>query len=278
MLSRLALRLAAVEALAPTAALTTGLWPTVAAGRVFDSRQTPLDGLVDEEARPLIVVYTEGAEARPFGDGKTRPDHIVCDLVVELMLIVKGAVELQRPDGTVVTEGAVGTPIMERQHEALLDLLEAQVTRRLRGEVDVDTDTLRFRAVAKEIGAITSVPQRDETRTERLAARTLVFSCRIPADAWPAQGALAGVARLPEPLASVYAGLPAGSSARAAAGLVAGLLADVAPKIPLLGIDLDAALERAAGADPDVSFSADFPAINLDFSLPANSSHFVTVL
>ena len=260
------------------------MWPTLAAGRVFDSRQTPIDGLADDEARPLIVVYTESADAKPYGEGRSRPDHIFCDLVVELMLITKGTVELQMPDGSVVTEGAIGTPIMERQHEALLDLLEAQVTRRLRGEVDVDADTLRFRMVAKEIGHINSVPQRDETRTQRLAARTVIFSCCIPADVWPQPGVAAGVPRLPKPLSDVYASLPAGSSARAAAGLVAGLLADVAPNIPLLGIDLEAALERATGADPDVSFSAEFPApptttpINLDFSLPANSSHFVTVL
>jgi hypothetical protein len=252
MLARVALRLAAVEALAPYAALVSGPWKTIAGGRVYDSRQDPIDGLDEFEARPVISIYTEEMTAEPYGSGLSRPDHVTVDLVCELMMLTKGSVQLTLPDGSIVTEGTADMPISERAHEALLDLLEATVRRRLEARHDFDAQTELFRRVCKEIRQISSVPQRDSTRTVRLAARTVTFRCVVAADRWPdpalAPQAASGLDRLPEPLRAVALAMPAGSSARAVCERLASLLADPAALTPLALIDLGIGLDRLPDA------------------------------
>jgi len=252
MLSRVALRLAAIEALAPYARLASGPWPTIAGPRVYDSRQDPIDGLDEIEVRPVISVYTEETAAEPYASGRSQPDHVTIDLVVELMMLVKGSVTLTLPDGSTVTEGTADAPISERAHEGLLDLLEATVRRRLEGRFDFDAQTELFRKVCKQIPHIGSVPQRDSSRTVRLAARTVVFRCVVPADKWPAPSltpaAATGLDRLPEPLRTVAYGLPAGSSGRALCTRIATWLVDPAALTPLLLAELNLGLDRLPNA------------------------------
>ena len=74
-LARLALRLAAIEALLPSAVAATGPYPTVAGAQVYDSRLDPIADpdaweafLTEVEGNPIVIVYTEEhrdrAEAR----------------------------------------------------------------------------------------------------------------------------------------------------------------------------------------------------------------------
>ena len=263
MLSRLALRLAAIQALAPYNRLVTAAMPTIAGTQVYDSRLDPIDGTDNIEAAPIISVFTEGLEAKPYGSGTSRPDELEVDLVVELMILVKGTITLQRADGSTMTEGGLDTPVTDRQHEMMLDVLESQVVRRLEGRSDFDADTELFRKVAKSIRHIHSVPQRDSTRTVRLAARTLTFKVSIAKEKWPDQtltrATLSGFAILPEPLSTVANALPAGSSGALACQDAAQMLANPAALTKLSLIDVKEAVGRTPTAtDFDVETQISF--------------------
>lgn len=264
MLARLALRLAAIEALAPSALATTGPWPTPAGPRVYDSRQDVIDGLDQVESRPILIVYTEETESDPAGSGRSRPDSVIATLVVECMVAAKGLVEYEQPDGTTVEVGTLEAPIMDRRLEALIDNLEAIVIRRLQGRAVLDPAIGAFRKVATEIRSINSVPTRDASRTVRLAARTLSIKIKIPADEWsePSFSAQSstGLDLLPEPLRSVANALPVGSDARALCVAVAASISSVSPVAPLAGVSIYAAHDRLPTAnDADVKASVITP-------------------
>jgi hypothetical protein len=230
MLSRLALRLAAVEALCPAAAAAAGPYPTIAGPRVYDSRQDPIESLDEMEQRPLLLVYTEQSTSDPYPKGNSSPDATVVLLVVEALIAAKAMVTVEMQDGSTRVVGELEAPIMERDHEALLDLLEATVRRRLEGRYDVDAATQLFRKVAWDIHHVESVPMRDATKTVRLAGRTLTFRVKIPTDRWAepsvTPAAPTGLDRLPEPLRTVALAVPETSSARAACDQVADLLGE----------------------------------------------------
>jgi hypothetical protein len=228
-LSRLALRLAAIEALCPAATIATGPYPTIAGNRVDDSRidllaqaRSPedLDAALDAlEDRPLLVVYTEEQHTAPYGTVKYDATENVVVLVVEAMIGAKGQIQIgENPDGSAIMLGALDAPVTDRQHEATLDLLESQV-RFLFDPKQTAPCAELFRKTAWEIREIHSDPQRAADRTLRLAARTIKFHIKVRAEVWKAGAAL------PEPLASVAAALPAGSSGAA-------LLAALAPFSP----------------------------------------------
>ena len=226
-LSRLALRLSAVEALNPSATLASGPWPTIAGPNVFDSRIDPIETAATREeyeaaitaldTKPILTVYTEDDHAAPYGTDKIWPSRQTVTLVIELMIAARGQVTIEEPNGaggvTPVTIGSLDAPITDRQHESLLDWLEAQV-RYIFNPNNYAPSAVLFRKVALNCVQITSDPQRDSARATRLALRTLKFHFQIAAEVWPAPGSTpaSGLSALPAPLAAIAQALPDGSS------------------------------------------------------------------
>jgi hypothetical protein len=242
--SRLALRLAAVEALCPAAALPAGPFPTVAGPRVYDSRIDLIQANESPEAlaaalaaienKPLVSVYTEEQRTEPYGTVKYSASENVVTLVIEAMIAASGVTEVTLPDGTTQEVGTIEAPVTSREHEALLDVLEGQVRFLLsarRNEMPAPSAEL-YRKVAMEVRSIESQPLRAADRTLRLAARTIKFEVKIPGESWPSPTAT-GLDRFPEPLAMVAKALPAGSSG---AALVTSL-APMPPEQPAVPTD-----------------------------------------
>jgi hypothetical protein len=262
MFNRLALRIAAIEALTPSARLPNGPWPTIAGLRVYDSRQDQLDALDDYDALPQIIVYTDESRAEPYPRGNSRPDHYAVDLTLELMLALRGSVTVTMGDGSQQVQGTVDTPLTDRQHEMLLDVLEGQVRRALEGRADLTPEAAAFRTIAKEIQQINSLPMRDQERTVRFAVRSVTFRCVIASDQWPAPSltpaTLTGLDRLPEPARTFAKGLPAGSSALATMTAAAAMIANPATLVKLAAIDAQAGFDRDTPTN-DVTMQVTFP-------------------
>lgn len=246
MLSRLALRIAVMEALAPTGAAA---FPTIAQNRVFDSRIDHLDSLDAEEARPLLVITTDDTVAGLYGTAPDNPEDTTVTLTVEAMVATRGTVSIPAEGGGAPVEvGDVYTGATDAEREAVLDLLEAQLRRVLARSNRMPTAAL-LREVVVDVHHIDSQPFRDSDRAVRLSARAIKFSVRVFADEWP----LPGLAGLPQPLARVAAALPAGSPYTAILASLAATLS-ATPALPAapgeihiaVGIDRLPASEAAA--------------------------------
>ncbi len=224
-LARLALRLATVEALRPTASLQPNAsWPTLAGKYVFDSRIDPMQDLHEHEARPLIVVYTDEDDAVSAQARGGPPFKITADLCFETSVVVRMAAAGE--SGGFI----VGQPETDGELEASLDMLGAQIAFTLLyapcGEI--------FRKVCgRRIIAPKSTVHRTSEEGVRLARRDMLWKVEINSDAFdpaPAQFAR-GLDVLPEPLRSVARMLPEGSYGRA---IVDGLCeAPSAPRMPV---------------------------------------------
>ena len=224
-LSRLALRLAATEALNPSALAASGPWPTIAGANVFEERidaiaqaetaedlQNALAGL---EGKPVVIVYTEDHHSLPYGSVKYPPDENVVTLTIEISLGAHGAVQAVDAAGNAEVFGADTVPITDRVHAALLDLLESQIRYIFDSRNRAPSNRL-MHLVAGEIRSIHSDPQRAADRTLRLALRTIKFHIKVKGESWPQAGSApaVGLERLPSPLREVAAGLPDDSSGR----------------------------------------------------------------
>ncbi len=210
-LSRLALRLAAVEALCPSALVENGPYPTWAGKQVFDSRITPIpdaDGwkrFVEQvEGRPLVTVYTEEQQTDPT-EGEYPADREFVDLVVEIMIAAGATVTVEGPDGQPMEVGSIEAAIADPQIEAMLDMIEHQA----RSLLDPSSQAcpLPYSKVAFELHHVRSAPVRDAAdRLSRQAARTVTFKVRVrhatPYGS-PKAGVPADIANLPEPLLTV---------------------------------------------------------------------------
>ena len=244
-LSRLALRLAAVEALRPSAALSSGVWPTLVGREVSDTPIDPIEAVEDYNdlmariaGKPVVSVYTEEFSAEPYQPATFPPEQAMVTLVFEMMIASRGTLVVVDADGEQTSFGTVTAAITDRQREALLDVLESQIGWVLAygptGEL--------FRKVRMEVHRVHSVPQRGDDKTLRLAARTLKLSCKVKNERWPpATGQ--GLDLLPEPLRTVGRALDPASSG----GKLCLALADLVPKpgtpgTPFSGIDITAVL------------------------------------
>jgi hypothetical protein len=202
-LAALALRLAAVEALCPTASLTSaGAFPTLAAGRVADSRIKPRDEREPETALPFLAVYCEERRGEPQGEAMaTTPLEGVVTLVVELEVRIKAPKEDGSPSDGLDEE----VPETDDAAEAMLDLLEAQVIRTL--EVDGGEGGALFRRIRRRIVSMESVPLRDASLGLHFARRTLKLAVSMQLDDWDDVDGDG----LPAPLSTVAAALPEAS-------------------------------------------------------------------
>ncbi|MDQ0472813.1 hypothetical protein [Labrys wisconsinensis] len=242
-LHRLALRIATLETLAPSAlyGVEGARWPTIAGPRIYDTRMDVVDQLDEVEPRPIVMLYTETERGGAYGDGIEPIDRTV-DLVFELMLALRGTMEVQAPDGTTETVGSADMVVTDAEHEGLLDLLEGQIERILRYGIDA-----KFRVVAREVRDTHSVPLRVAEGKTRLAARTVTWSVHTES-IWPdavfdytafrllslprmlpmslsmgAEQHPDPIGFLPEPLSTLAAGLPANSRNLQVIRTIAGL-------------------------------------------------------
>ncbi len=253
-LARLALRIAAVETLAPEQNAANGPWLTAAGPRVYDSRIDPvaLATTVDEyeqalgalENKPLITIYSEDDHRQPYGSQTIWPDEQTVTLVAEIMIPQIGQIAVEVPDpanpGQTITQqvGTLTPGATDREREGLLDLIDSQVRRAF------DTRNRLaplFAAVFMECRQISDDPQRDAHRTARLAMRTVKFHIKIKKEVWPAPGQ----SGLPAPLSTIAGMLPAGTSAANLCAVVAGALSGT-PALPeqLTGLMIFSQLDR----------------------------------
>lgn len=201
MLAAEAMRLAAIEALAPTAskASNTG-WPTLAKHRVYDSA-----GILPEEVEagapytPCLSLFTD--DVRVERRGETAPSSIGSPTAV-LIVIAELAVAMTADDGQPI---ALPLAAADAQAELTLGALTAQVRKRL---VFSEPGSI-FRTIVGSVEEVRidgfTVPQFDI----RWMRKTMRLTCRIKDDKFIDD------AGMPEPMRSLYQALPAGSYAKA---------------------------------------------------------------
>ena len=252
-LNRLALRLAVIEALAPSAAHENPLiaWPTLAGDAVYDSDTGPMDTIEGAAKRPRLVVYTEDGRRAAESGQLDRPSSgkSTCTLAVEMF--IPGFVPGE--DGLPVADLAVPTDALT---EAMLDLLGAQVIDAL--EKARMTGPLRL--VLLGVERIEHRGWRDPDTALRLSSHRLEFEVMIAQQhPLPPFTALAGgltveqrraalLARLPTPLSEVAAALAPGSYGDEIAQALAVLLVQPAVLPDLLEMRLAGNLARIPGA------------------------------
>lgn len=254
MLSRLALRLCAMEALCPTAALPAGVFPTIAGKLVYDTRITPLDDI--NNTNPVIVLFTELDNRDPSQKAGGPPFKRLVDFVIEISVVASG------PDPADPTNYVVVCPASDGEHEASLDVLEAQVAFQL----FYSPQGLLFRKLtANRVTDFESLPVRSSEEGARIAMRQLRMKITFDDDVYVAAPTVAavGLDRLSQPLRDVITAL-----AGTAYGVdIATGLAAVAPQMPIatplktVTLDEDVAdPQGVTDGNVDVSASAD----NLD--------------
>ena len=264
MSARLALRLAAFETLCPYALRSSGTpsaWPTLAGPLVYDTRLDPIEAsdewdafLNNIEGKPIVILYTEEDEVGN-SVGEYPPDRETIGLVVEMMIAAKGVVEIVNAAGQPQDVGSLDAAITDGQREALLDVLEAQVRAALDPQGYAPPPV--WLAIAMELHHVRSLPQRDASKTVRLAARTLRLTLRVKMDQplaplAPGTSVPTGLAALPQPLQTVAALLPPGSpSVQMLNGVIAPAIAAPGTLTPLEGMNLYVNLGR--GVTPTAS-------------------------
>ena len=257
-LSRLALRLAAVEALNPSALAGSGPWPTLAGPEVYDERLSLIaqsesaedlaSALASLENKPVIVVYTEETDVEPYTE-KYPAKREVVTLVCEISIGAQGVVDFYDKSGNPLTAGTFEAPITDRQQAALLDVLEEQV-RYILDRENLVPSARAFGLVAMETWQIHSDPQRAADRTLRLALRTVKFHIKVKRTQWPDPGSTPqGSGWLPSPLGEVAALLSSDSSGKT---LCAALAAAMPGPTPLTTHPIRVHVDSRAGITPTV--------------------------
>ena len=226
--------------------------PTIANDRVYDSRIADLDPeTFPDDAKPVIIILTDDDEGEQLSRQNGGPPfRRNIDLVFELAMVMKIR------DGTNFT---LGYPDTDARLEAALDVLEFQVARRL--GYDPAPAAVLFRKFIR--------PHKHESHRQimddsgvKIAARLVTWNCEITDDqigVFNADGAVpAGAGALPEPLKTIAASLPPGSSgADICSAIIAALSPLTAPR--LKGIDIKNDLDPVNKAAPTVEQTVNFP-------------------
>jgi hypothetical protein len=246
-LPALALRLAAIEVLAPHGTPANGPWPTLAGGAVYDSAIGPVDGTDAAERLVTIGVYSEGAGAEPMGSGRDIVT-VAVEAMVDLTFDVSIAVRDQA--------GALAYAATDAAAEASLDWIEAQIVAALIARSTAGALPL----ILKRIASARSQRFADPDTGARLAARLLTLTCAVVAGDLKVAAGASDLDRLPLPLRAVALALPAGSYGRVICEQVAngGLIQP--PRTPFEEARLGALLQGSSGspADPDIAGQATF--------------------
>lgn len=220
MLSAEAMRLAAIEALCPTAAIATGAgFPTLARHRVYDSQMIGAEGIDPVEAyTPSLSLYTEEVRIQRRGDAATSMRGGATAALVVIAEL--GCVQLS-DDGPIVVPYGEDDP----RARLVLAALCAQVRQ-----------TLAFSPAGSIVRSIVGAV--DDIRIEPFAIpqfdirwmrSTMTFTCMIRDDVFT------DAAGLPEPLKGLFEGLPAGSYARGKLQELSDTFAGIA-RSPIVGM------------------------------------------
>jgi hypothetical protein len=248
-LARTALRLATIAALqGPTR--STG--PTIACNRVYDSRISDFSPeTYADDALPTIIVLTDEDD----GDSLSRqnggpPFKRLINLVMEFAMVQGFDVPVDEGGSAFVP----GYPATDAEHEASLDLLEFQISRRL--AYDLDPLPILFRTFTRAWKHDCHRQVLDETGV-KIAARILTWQIEVTDDQVQIYNTAAaqptGFDVLPYPLSAVAKALPAGNGLDICNALVAALSPLTAG--PLEGIDVTTSnVNRADGTDPNDRF------------------------
>ena len=208
MLAAAALRLAAIETLAPTAAIVSGVgFPTLAGHRVYDSRAISSADLERGVAfTPSLSVYTEDVRIERRGatatsvHGNARCDLVVVAELAELARDESGA-EIREASGNLATDAVING-------DAGMHLILSALTAQARAALVRAPAGVAFRRVAKAVPDVRieafGLPQYGV----RFARNVMTLSFEIADDQFT------DAAGFPEPLRSVFAELPDGSYAK----------------------------------------------------------------
>ncbi len=226
-LNRVALRLAAIEALAPTGATT---FPTLAGNRIYDTAPAIFNLEAGAARIGFAQVTTEDASSKPAGTGRdlNQAREERCRLAIE---ITYGKPRI----GDTGVEIALET---DATATAMLDYFEYQVlsaldhSRKTGGILAKACLNFEESASEQAMDADTATP---------LAVRRITIECRIPR-LGKANLAGEGFDRLPEPLRSVAKALPEASYGAPISSAIAALIAASTSPVPLETLALDARL------------------------------------
>jgi hypothetical protein len=203
-LARTALRLAAVEALNSD--------PVIAAlcdGRVYDSRVTDFD---HTERVPVIIVTTDDDQGEAYSaNNGGEPFDLTVDLVLEIAMMATAIDDAGDAVG-------LGSPATDRELEAVLDLLEERAVTIL--TVPETAAARLVRAVTRRVTRKKSSRFATDETGEKLAIRLTTLSVALKGDDYVTVPT-GPFAALPDPLRTVCAAMPAGSSALATCQLLA---------------------------------------------------------
>lgn len=243
-LYRLALRLAVMEALRPTALIgnPAAAWPTLARDHVFDSRIDPIDDLPAAGAVPVIAVYTEADEGTSSQNRGGPPFYQRVDLTFEISQVARVT---SADDPNLY---AAGIPQTDPELEAELDRMEYEIGFAL---YYAPSGVLFRKLSGRKVTDPRSHPYRTSEEGARLARRTITWKVGLDSDLGDGSPVITpiGLARLPDPLASVITALGATTyGARLAKGLAATL--PVMPvATPLKTVAMAAEVTKPGGAE-----------------------------
>lgn len=246
MFSHMALRLAVVEALAPTAKVLAQAegqavtdWPTLARHRVLDSQIEAAAATEAEAMTPIVAVFTDESDAVAQGDGQ--------DAEIDPRETVTLAIEVQVPVASRDADGQVMIGLAET--DALAEAFVNTICGQIRAALTRARMDGPLRHVLVTVDKTASRAWSDADTMQRLSARRIEMTCRIRPDGELPRGA-AGLDRLPFPLREVALALPANGYGRLAAERVASLLTDPAAFPALQELRLAVTFQRPPGAIP----------------------------
>lgn len=213
-------RLAAIECLAPTAALVAGSgFPTLAGARVFDSRAVALTDLDRREPYTAVLsLYTRKSESARRGPGQgsvSRNGRTILEIVVELAIAARDESGEEFADAL-----ADDDPEARIVLSALCAQVRYQLTEGLGGAL--------FRKAVIAVDGIEFEPYAVPQLGLRWQRTTMLLDCQIPDDSFRVSGGL------PEPAASIAALLPTGCYA---AGILSRLASQFGAAAPLPRIE-----------------------------------------
>lgn len=261
-LARTALRLCVAAALKGEG----GVYPTIAQGRVYDSRISDFDpGAFEADAKPTIILLTDQDEGEELSHQNGGPPF---RRMIELVFEIGMTQSVKDTEGWIV-----GYPDTDARHEASLDYLEFQAIRRL--SYDPAPLAVLFRQIAR-IRKYDCHRQVTDDTGVKIAARILTLTCQVSDDQVQiystGDGQPSGIDALPEPLRSVAAALPDGSSGADIVAAIIGAMSTLT--VPALdGLDITS----SPGSDPanDIQSTVNAQPIGalLDFGDPRNSQY-----
>ena len=239
--ARTALRLLVVQAISGSA----GTRPTVAEGRIYDSRLSPEQpDVFGDDARPTVIVFTDNDTGDALSDQNGGPPFKRnIDLVFDLGMVAREKAEGDA-DGYLI-----GWPDTDARLEASLDVLQAQIMRHL-AKSDDPLAVLFQRFI--RVWSQSSFRQVEDETGMKLARRMWTLTCEVPDDDFDdiADGAT-GLDRLPDPLRTVAKLMPQGSSGADTCAAIAAAFPPLDAPVAFRGLDIT--IDAGSPADESAS-------------------------